>query len=322
MKTNYISEIIERFFEKTYSADTNREVQQWLIKEEYEDQKEKALRKAWERAGNCKIDDNDRKFLILDKVRNELELGNSNYRLRKIQLNFLKIASVIVLVLSLTGGFYLYRTDKSVEYVAKNGEIKNIELPDGSNVLLNSGSELIYNKREWNKKRTVKLTGEAFFIVSRDSLRPFIVETNTIETEVLGTEFNIEDYPENFKAIATLNSGKIKVRISDKDNNSEFHTLEPNQQFVYNRSSDIEIRSVKADEIRSWKDGKLIFNNASLKEIVNKLERHFNLKISIHDISKYHDYYDMKFVNGENIEQIMTIMRKTIGDFSYEIAKQ
>ncbi|MDR1221290.1 MAG: FecR domain-containing protein [Tannerella sp.] len=303
---NYISEVIGRFFKEKHAVGTTVKVQRWLVEEAYKSEKEAALYELWENAGSPV---NRRTLRALDQVKAELGMRVNSRGL------LLKIASVVAFVLLLTGGiYYLSHFENAVRYATPNGEIRMIDLPDGSKVWMNAGSAVSYKNN--GRVRTVKLSGEAFFRVAPDTLKPFTVETGTIIAEVLGTEFNIEDYPDSPRTAATLNTGRIRIRLpGDRD---AVYVLDPGRQLVYRPSSGIEIQPVQADEIKSWKDGNLLFREASFEEIVHKMERRFNLKITVRHAGSHNDRYTVKFVNGETLEQMMDVLQLTVGDFTYE----
>lgn len=315
MKRNYIQNVIKHFFNEKHSNDTTQKVQQWLIDEEHHEEKNNVLYELWENSDNT-IDHNT--YQALSKIKNELGLKEPQKKNVPLQLKIIRVAAILLLCLIATAGIYFFynHTENPIEYITQNGEVKTIELPDGSKVWLNAGSSFSYKNKD--RKRTGMLSGEAFFIVAPDSLQPFIVETHTLVTEVLGTEFNIEDYPDSPNAIATLNTGKISIKVAGIDN---AYMLIPNQQLTYSQSSGIEIQQLNVNEITGWKEGKLIFHNNSFDDIIHKLERHFNLKIIIHDLDYPNDHYSVKFIHGESIEEIMHVLKKMTGNFTYEITQ-
>lgn len=314
MKKNYIEEVIKRFYKEEHSAEMNEKVQQWLMDEEYENEKNDALYELWEDEDGSL---NNETISALANVKNNLGLDVQKKKRLTLPLKVLRVACISFFILMFTAGIYYFSIEnKTVEYTANLGEMKKIDLPDGSEVWLNAGSAITYHKKISNK-RIIKLSGEAFFDVKPDSMKPFIVEVNRLAVRVLGTSFNIEEYPDDSRTVVTLNTGRIKVDISNEDAGSYF--LEPNQQLIYNHDSGVELQKVRANEINSWKDGNLIFYNTTLNEIIHKLERYFNIKIVIHGIGNNDDYYSVKFIDGENIDQIMNVLSKMGGDFTYEI---
>lgn len=194
---------------------------------------------------------------------------------------FVKIAAAIILFISL-GTFVIHTITKEtiVTYATVKGERKNITLPDGSSIFLNSKSSISYAK-EFTNNRNVTLNGEAFFKVTKDSLNPFSVETNTIKTTVLGTSFNISSYPKN-NAKVTVNTGKVKVQMITDLSKQLFLTKNQSATYVYG-SSNLEKSTSNSNNYNAWTKNTLWFKDNNLKEVSEKLENWFNVKITIKD---------------------------------------
>lgn len=206
-------------------------------------------------------------------------------------------------VVSNTGSVVEYRmksgmqaTDTGVKYntvvVPRGGEYE-LRLADGTRVWLNSDSELHFPVQFSGKERQVILKGEAFFKVAKDSLRPFIVDAcRKMKVEVLGTEFNVQAYPEDEELRTTLNRGKVRIGIGD-----EKLMLYPNQQAVcYVQRNTLEMRQVKAGNYSAWKDGKFIFEDECLENILNRLARWYNISFLYRsgDLKDFHFTGDLE----------------------------
>lgn len=181
--------------------------------------------------------------------------------------------------------------------VPRGGEYE-LRLADGTRVWLNSDSELRFPVRFTGVNRQVVLKGEAFFMVAKDSLRPFIVDAcDRMKVEVLGTEFNVQAYPGDSELKTTLNRGKVRIGLGE-----EKLVLYPEQQAVCRmQDNTIEMRHVKAEHYSAWKDGKFIFEDERLENILNRLARWYNISFfyqnnvlkDFHftgDLEKYNDF--------------------------------
>lgn len=147
-------------------------------------------------------------------------------------------------------------------------------LSDGTRIWMNAESVLRYPTSFVEGKREVFLKGEAFFEVSKDTLHPFIVHTDRLSVEVLGTSFNISAYPD-YKTYTTLAEGRIKVSTSKTS-----VVLNPDQQAVIEMDNeDIVTRDVPASLFTSWTKGSYEFRNTSLAEIVAQLSRWYDVEI-------------------------------------------
>ncbi|TYB78168.1 DUF4974 domain-containing protein [Bizionia saleffrena] len=158
------------------------------------------------------------------------------------------------------------------------GKTFGITLSDGSKVTLNAGSELTYPVRfiKGEKKRTVFLDGEAFFKVAKDKMHPFIVNTQDMDVEVLGTAFNVTSYSEDHKTYTVLMEGKVAAHNKLTGNNSVI--LSPNQRVYFNNNR-LETETINTEKYVAWVKGKLVFIDDSFGVITNKLERKFNVTI-------------------------------------------
>lgn len=195
--------------------------------------------------------------------------------------SYLKIAAVAILFISI-GTLLIQNTfnNSIVEYTTLKGERKTILLPDSSYIFLNSESTIAYAKN-FTTNRNIKLYGEAFFKVKKDSLHPFTVKTNTIKTTVLGTSFNINSYYKNAATIS-VNTGKVKVQMIKDTSQQLFLTKNQSATYTHGKIA-VEKDSINAKNCSAWTNNTLWFNNLSLKEVSRKLENWFDVEIEIKD---------------------------------------
>lgn len=194
------------------------------------------------------------------------------------------------------------------------GKRFDIILADGTHVYLNAGSSMKYPV-EFIKgeERKVFLNGEAYFDVFSDKSHPFIVNVNDMNVQALGTEFNISSYPEDSTFNTVLVEGSVKIFKEDK-NAQSFVILEPNYKAAWkNKEKIIFVEKVDTKIYTSWLDGKLVFKNTQFKNIIKKLERHYNVSIINKNTELNEQYFDATF-DVETIEQVLNSFKK-----SYEI---
>lgn len=172
------------------------------------------------------------------------------------------------------------RTEDSCEIfniinTPKGGEYKLI-LADGTRVWVNSESELRYPVRFTGKNRMVYVKGEAYFEVTPDTDKPFIVQTpDSMSVKVLGTHFNISAYEEDEAIATTLAEGKVEV-----SEGKQTIILKPNQQAVFDKKEKhFTCHTVDPYQYLSWKDGKFIFEKETLEDIMERLERWYNIQV-------------------------------------------
>ena len=157
--------------------------------------------------------------------------------------------------------------------VPRQGELQ-VVLADGSKVYLNSESEIRYPTFFAGGERRVYLKGEAFFEVTSDTSRPFIVNVGEMDVRVLGTRFNVNAYVPERAIRTTLVSGK--VRVSDREDKAAV-VLEPGQQAVWKKNG-LTMREVDALAVSAWVDGKFYFEEGmTLEEITEQLQRWYDI---------------------------------------------
>lgn len=159
------------------------------------------------------------------------------------------------------------------------GQKFTIELSDGTDVYLNAGSSIKFPiKFLEGLKREVFITGEAYFDVTKDEAHPFIVNTGDMAVEVLGTSFNVSNYPEDSSIDVVLEEGAVALSHSGSTNTLE---LVPGEKGSLTKSSSsLAKEKVNTSVYTGWRDGRLTFRNIAFKNIIPKLERQYNVEIS------------------------------------------
>jgi ferric-dicitrate binding protein FerR (iron transport regulator) len=159
-----------------------------------------------------------------------------------------------------------------------SNEIKEINLPDGSIAWLNHDSKLEYEEDFSGKVRAIKLNGEAFFEVTKNPEKPFVITSAHSVTTVLGTSFNLTAYDSTEDVMLNVATGRVSF-ISTKTKEEVIVTANENASITPNGNT------IKHDTYDinglSWKTKKLVFNNASMAEIFKVLEHYFNVKITV-----------------------------------------
>jgi len=187
---------------------------------------------------------------------------------------------------------YLILKNSPVEYVeirTNPGMVAEANLPDGTKVWLNSGSSLKHPTRFTGDIRNVELDGEAYFEVHRDKSKRFIVNTPfRIQTEVLGTEFNIEAYRTDSVVRTTLVSGSVKLSFLGEGDKQRTFVMKPDEEFIYNPKT----RTVRTDKpyvktYTAWKDGQVVFRNTPLSEALKILTKRFHVEFIVKDSTLY-----------------------------------
>jgi ferric-dicitrate binding protein FerR (iron transport regulator) len=176
-----------------------------------------------------------------------------------------------------------------------------IKLPDGSKVLLNSGSILKYPTVFGNSSRDVSIDGEAFMEIAKDPKKPFRVSTNRFSVEVLGTTFNITAYSNENHSDVTLVEGSVKIIT---DNNKKTQKIIPGESASINGGKLSDITQVNTQFYTSWKDGKIVFRKETLEEIAKKLERWYNVEIRFADEDLKNEIFSGTLLKYKPVEQV------------------
>lgn len=314
-KTN-AAEMLKFYLRNRYALETEEKIQEWLANNSEVEGLEQASKEYWNSIPPQKDSSTN---VALKRV--NTKIGVHPKEKKTIHLHYLvKVAAVLIFLMGISGiWFYSKQYDHPamIEILAEYGETKQVTLPDQTMVWLNAGSSLTYPAEFQNKIRVVRLSGEAFFTVTKNKTKPFMVETKKLTVEVLGTKFNLKAYPNDHQITATLQEGKIEVQAGKQPKQQ----LVPNEQLVYNsQTSTVKVIKINPNDIPNWKSGKLQFAEATLAEILITLERHFNISFAIDksiDISSEH--YTIKFERNETAEQVLEILADITGSFSYSI---
>jgi transmembrane sensor len=232
--------------------------------------------------------------------------------------NWQKVAAVAILPLALGTILLVYMNSRKSlssaepvynEVFASFGTHSALRLADSTLVCLNSGSSLRYPDKFNDKTRQVYLKGEAYFEVKSDVSRPFIVHTSNLQVKATGTKFNVLEYSSNPVTEVTLISGKIFVNKSKGRDSQLISELNPNQHLDYNiKTGAKSITNEDTYKYIAWKDGKLIFRNDPLDEVVNKLSQLFNVDIELKGTQLQNYRYRATF-HDESLGEILKLLK-------------
>jgi transmembrane sensor len=255
----------------------------------------------------------------------------------------LTVFSFLAIVGFATGAVYLFTQKKSTKLppeqgissiVTKNGNRTKVVLPDGSQVWLNAGSNLDYNISVFNEDvREVTLNGEAYFDVTKNAEKPFIIHTKKMDVTVIGTSFNIRSYNNEKTAEASLIRGSIEVTL--KDRRDQKIVLNPNEKISITTGETVHdlsrpIKTAEAKEAKqvpqfvvnelkpspvyniipelAWTQNKLFFEDETLENIALKMERWFGKKVMIANTSLKNIHYYGNFEN-ETMEEVLSYLK-------------
>lgn len=321
IQTNQCFKLISRFFENSYSEDLEDKVHNWLVSPENSLEKQRAMHQQWDSLND--VEDLSSK-VEFEKIKKKLGFSEKK---KTIQFSHYipQVAAVLLPFILFIGIYNLVKGEmKNKEtqmavITVPYGKHKETKLACGSEVWINSGSEISYNENSNDSARIINLQGEAYLSVMRHDNIPFIVRTKYLDVKVLGTEFNVSAYPDAESTIVTLNKGSIAVRTID---NRDF-MLKPNQQLVFNnKTREVVIQDLDANvakDIADWPIGKMAFNNETLKEIMLTLEREFDIDIEIDRNVDLNRSYTITIDEGDNLNEIIEMFTCLDNSLSYKM---
>ena len=307
--------LIARYFNGEASPDEIAELQKWLGSSRDNLLYFQQLKNIWDNSEHV----NDEKMIDVDSAFN---LIKKRVIFKSPVSNFLyywkKIAAILLIPLVLGNLLYFlshsnnYSTNQEPVYnelFAAFGTRSALKLSDGTSVWLNSGSSIKYPDRFIGNNRTVILKGEAYFEVESDPKKPFIVETSSLSVKATGTKFNVSGYTSSDFAEVTLVTGKVEVSLTDNKNNITSSKLDINQHFSFNKvNGTTSIINEDTYKKISWKDGKLIFRNEPLSQVVKKISQVFNIDIEIQGEEIQNYCYRATF-QDESLSEILKLLK-------------
>jgi ferric-dicitrate binding protein FerR (iron transport regulator) len=224
------------------------------------------------------------------------------------------VASIALLVI-VTGLFFYNENSKSQLYntiIVPPGQRINVILADNTNVWLNANTKFRYPSKFARKNREVYLDGEAWFNVSENKKKPFIVKTEQGEVRVTGTTFNLEAYSRFQNFVTSLFEGSVDIY----QNNARLATLQPNQKGMLKGDRYL-ISNIENTDEYLWRDGLIAFNNMKLEDILFELEKYFDIRIEINTTKKLPQHrYTGKFRQADGVDYALRVLQKSI-HFSY-----
>ena len=306
MQHKEIKKIVDTYLDNEMPADLRSKFFGWLRSSEGRDEKNNALESYWE---HLKAVD------TLDRSSKLERLHRDIYRrgLRR----FARIAAVAAaVILSIAGIDFIVvdnylRDNTCTNIVTSSCDKGEYTLPDGSKIWLNSGSVLRYYGDFAEGKRIVELEGEGFFKVSRNPSRPFILKTDDMDIEVLGTEFDVINYKDFGTTEAILCSGSIRA--------SGGHLPTPvvmkaGDHLVYDKKSGrTTLRQVDASNYSQWFNDTIAFDNMPLADILINLERRYAIEIDAPEAWKNSLRMTFKIKHNENIDDVLHAMSLVVG---------
>jgi ferric-dicitrate binding protein FerR (iron transport regulator) len=241
------------------------------------------------------------------------KIKTRSLKIRKLSYEMLKYAAILILAVSIGFGISNFFTDRQelAEFTidVPKGHRSNVVLDDGTQVRLNSGSELrVYFNHDHGRK--VELSGEGWFNVAHDPQRPFLVETERFLVEVLGTSFNVRSYPDDDVSHFYLSQGSVQL----KNRRGENMILSPGQYVALSTDESFSVLASPGEQsLLAWMDGKYYFRNEALSEIAKLIERAYGLEVVFETPEIAGEKYTGSLYVDEHVSDLMNKLVLTSG---------
>lgn len=235
-------------------------------------------------------------------------------QLQQRRSRWIKYAAALFIPVMLVSGLLLTKhyqqapENEALVFISSGiGEQKEVQLPDGSRVWLNAASEISYNFKNKKERAVNLLKGEAYFEVSHDQKKPFMVKVNALYVKVYGTGFNINSYDPTVKT--TLIHGSIGAGCS-----GQHLMLKPGQEASFDTQTQaFKVKNVTINDFAAWRNGLLNFENASLREIGTILERQYGYTFSFSSSQIAEMRFTATAKIKEGLPQLLGFLNKVSG---------
>lgn len=255
--------------------------------------------------------DNDPQMAEAAFSRAESILGLKGLRIRKNVMRWtMRLAASFVLLVAGYWAYELYQDNfMEVQWIEKrveHGEIVSLQLPDGSQLYMNSGSRVTYPEKFTGKVRQIFVDGEVYADIAKDPKRPFVINSGDVSVDVLGTTFNMKSYSNAECVEVILLEGSVRFNVLDEPSKNDV-IMRPGNMLQYHRSTGkIDLDQFPKDKYNAfYKNRSIHFFNLTLEDIAIDLERLFCTKIVIMDEALAKTRYFAFFGNNESLDEIL-----------------
>lgn len=276
-----IDALIQKYLRKETSEEENNLLFRW-VQESPENRKRLFAEKdIWDlidyQTNSKNYDEENEAELLKQRIRPQKQKPVIKWR------KMIQMAAVLVIAFGLGWfGRNIFTTTKPVtpaismqQVFVPKGQVNQIFLADGTRIWVNSETRLTFPSVFAANKREIKLEGEAFFEVAKDKSRPFVVEVNGQQIEVLGTSFNVRAYNNSDKIETTLETGQIRLITGNQE-----ILLHPGEQSLFNKTNkQVTVSKVNPVTFSCWKDGRYEFQDEDLNEVFKVVERWYDVQI-------------------------------------------
>ena len=311
VKREGMENLLLRYYEGETTEDETALVEEWLEASEENRRTARQVQTLGLAADMAQISSRLDVKKALEDVHRKMKQKKVN-RYQVLFRGMQRAAAILFIPLMVSWSILYWDKDKEeihmMEVRTNPGMTTSVELPDGTEVVLNSSSSLRYPSRFADDKREVKLVGEAFFSVAKDE-KKFIVGTlNNSKIVVHGTEFNVEAYKGSRTVQTTLVSGKVSFSYVNNGRRNNVMMM-PGQKAIYDIVREkVVVNEVNVDVETCWKDGRLIFRNTPFEDILKSLSKRYNVEFILKKVSLKQNSFTATFTK-QRLERILEHFR-------------
>lgn len=349
-----ITYLFHRFFDKSCTEEEKEELMTYITHSEHDEQLRSLIDITWEKELPDYHQPEEKASAIFQQIIRQdapvLPMGKTI----PARTKWWRYAAAAALVLGLGAGVWWFTLKGNTgnaagktlaaSYRAEIGEMKTVQLPDGTVVTLNANSSINLNGNFNEKDRRLELSGEAFFKVAHNASKPFIIHTSKMDVRVLGTSFNVKAYPDDQNFETTLIQGSVEVEMNNEEKKkvilkpNEKITVENNRPAIASQPQMEDLRRLQPQKAHiiepvtlsrdssimeiGWTNNQLVFNNNTLEEIAKKIERWYGVKVQFGD-EKIKQYRFTISIEKESLETVLQVLQLSNPDiFSYQYNKE
>lgn len=275
---DHIETLIARDIDNSLSPEEKRTLQSWLDEDIANRQYYDTLKSTWSMAANAHADfvpATEKNWEIFRQHITETRKRSIFHTYR----NAIRIAASVILLCGAATSYFVFFHHPEVAVYTQAREKRTVTLPDGSKVFLNQQSSLRYADGFNGSERAVHLEGEAFFEVTQQSDKPFVVYTKHTQTQVLGTSFDVKSYNPVEVEVAVVSG---KVAFSDRSKAQRL-VLSSGNRGVLQSAKTLKQLPIEDPNFMAWKENRLSFQDTRISEVINTLEGYFDVQIVLRD---------------------------------------
>ncbi|WP_298740988.1 FecR domain-containing protein [uncultured Chitinophaga sp.] len=306
---DHIETLIARDIDKSLSPEEKKTLQSWLDEDSANREYYDALKSTWSLTATADADFVPATEKNWEVFRQHITATGKRSFLHTYR-NALRVAATVILLCGAATAWFVFFRQPEVAVYTQSREKRTVTLPDGSKVFLNQQSSLRYAAGFSGRERAVHLEGEAFFEVTHQTDKPFVVYTQHTQTQVLGTSFDVKSYNPAEVEVAVVTG---KVAFSDRKKAQRL-VLSSGNRGVLQSASTLKQLPIEDPNFMAWKENRLSFQDTRISDVINSLEAYFDVQIVLKDQEagrlRYNGTFDPEQLNS--LDSVLEVICPTV----------